>query len=163
MFVLVYVIFKIFDVEYYQNIPNSDFKDVIELDRFTGNKFSGISDSNNIINSNYTESPKTDCISPTKNNPFMNFVPFTKQTDKKACPVTKEIKEETLKYMNTYPTLQNMYNPNSSLLPFSYLPNPFDTDDKLYDWLYKVPFSCNKGKELTLRGLHGCTMFTHIG
>ena len=75
----------------------------------------------------------------------MNLLPFTKRTDKKACPISKDIEKETLKYVNTYPNLNNYYTPDASLMPFSFLPKPLDGKEELYDWLYKVPFSCKTG------------------
>jgi len=159
MFISIYIIFKIYDVEKFQTSSNS----ATELDRFTGNTYMGISDSTNVINSNYTESPKTNCIKPTKNNPFMNFLPLTKATDKKACPVTKKIEEETLRLETKYPTLDNLYRPKSKLLPYAYLSNPFDTDDTLNNWLYKVPVSCKLGNTTNTKGNFGCSIVTHIG
>ena len=157
MFILVYIIFNVYDIEFYQNTPDNKMElehlaeipkkseTILELDRFTDDKFAGIGDSSNVINSDYTEQPGNDCVKPTKHNPFMNFLPFTKITDKKACPITEDIETETLKYVNTYPNLDNYYTPDASLLPFSFLPRPIDGKDELYDWLYKVPFSCKIG------------------
>ena len=164
MFILVYIIFKIYDIENYQNInhlaeiPNKS-DTILELDRFTDDKFSGIGDSSNVINSDYIENSGSNCVEPTKDNPFMNFLPFTKITDKKACPITKDIEKESLKYVNTYPNLDNYYTPDASLLPFLFLPRPIDGKDDLYDWLYKVPFSCKIGSGNNINSKKACSIF----
>ena len=86
---------------------------------------------------------------------------FNEYSKNKACIVTDDIKKETLKHLNKYPSLNDLYNPDNSLLPFSYYPEPIDTYNDLHDWLYKVPFSC-KNKPLGKTGSysHGsCSIF----
>lgn len=186
-FILLYITFKIYDVESFQSSTSSAANvttgsaanvttgsvanvtttkvpsnfNILDLDRFTGNNFVGIKESSNIINSNYKDELIDGCIKPTKNNPFSNTLIFNEYSKNKACIVTDDIKKETLKHLNKYPSLNDLYNPDNSLLPFSYYPEPIDTYNDLHDWLYKVPFSC-KNKPLGKTGSysHGsCSIF----
>lgn len=141
-------------------IEQTNNPEFYSFDRLTGNKFSSLKESNNIINSKFDFKNKKSCIEPTEDNPYMNILPTNDKDfyDKKACLPSTEIKNKISKIVNKFPH-EDPFENNLSQRPFLTNPNYLLNGDKeIRDWLYK-PATCFISYETPLNTSYGCSLF----
>lgn len=105
---------------------------------------------NNQTNNKVTDDKKP-CVTPTKNNPFMNVMLTDNYKRPAACRSinNKKIQEQVDKHFsnNLYKDVSSIFNKRNSQRSFYTMPNTTVPNDqtKFANWLYKVPKTCKEG------------------
>ena len=101
-----------------------------------------------VIKESFDSDTKSECRTPSLDNPFMNVLPLDARTVEPACAYTKETKAQidSAFHTNLYQDIDDVYGTNNSqrqfyTMPSSTIPN---NQDSFAKWLYKTGPTCKE-------------------